>query len=575
MPKRERVQTRLQTPDALLETQVDTALSGSPQALDAQTRAWAEPKFQHSFANVKVYSDAQDTLNARAFAHGDHLAFSPGQYAPGTFDGDHLIAHELAHVVQARGADSVPSRLSSPGEALETEATRAADTATRPGGGTVNLTQSSAGVVSRSPWDWIPGGDPRNPTPAVQVPEAPGDGVQEGPYYYGNRKDVGSVPGFNFGGGRGHAQVSTQGQDILVDGDQGRAGASYDAEKYEGHAGAWSSQRPDGTSETNYGINLNAKTLSGQGNAAWGMRGGPGGYVHGDVAGPSADLSAYAGDGGFALGAQASVAGFNVGAGMTGTETDEYGKFGLSEGVGAAGRGYWGDTDGDGFREYGVGVDAGPVSVDLRTEDPFRTGVRMAANTALPGIGGLIADRSIDPGNFTERTVNRAGLTTRGANLSTTWDVAKSAGGYVADGAMNAGRALGNAVERTYDRGVNRAVGAGRAVSNAATRAYNYTAGRAAGAGRAVAQGAQNTYNTVKHSAGQAVNTVKSAASSAYDYAAEQGSRALGVAKSAGTTAYNYVAEGASSARQGLSNAADAVSSTASKVWNALPDWDW
>jgi hypothetical protein len=42
---------------------------------------------------------------ARAVTIANHIAFGAGQYQPGTPEGDRLIAHELAHVIQMRGAD--------------------------------------------------------------------------------------------------------------------------------------------------------------------------------------------------------------------------------------------------------------------------------------------------------------------------------------------------------------------------------------------------------------------------------------------------------------------------------------
>jgi Domain of unknown function (DUF4157) len=39
---------------------------------------------------------------ARAVTVGSHIAFGAGQYRPGTPDGDRLIVHELAHVIQMR-----------------------------------------------------------------------------------------------------------------------------------------------------------------------------------------------------------------------------------------------------------------------------------------------------------------------------------------------------------------------------------------------------------------------------------------------------------------------------------------
>ena len=436
--------------DDHLEHQLGAALSGHAQPLEAQTQSKMEARFGHNFGDVLVHSDAPDTLNARAFAFEHHLAFSRGQYAPGTPSGDHLIAHELAHVVQSRGRKGDHLRLSDPSEALESEAHRAADSVMHSPSGDVNLTSSAAGIVSRSIWDWIPGMGGLSDSKPQQLDEAPGDGVQAGPYFYGNQKDR----GYNFGYGQGHAQTSGTSSDIFVDGDQGRASASYDSTKIDGHIGVWSSTRPDGTTEENNGFQLGGKSPSVQGSAAWNTVNpdgtpGPGAYVHGDASGAAFDVSSYAGESGFGFGAQASVAGFNVGGGTTGTDVDEYNKVGLSEGVGAAVRGSWGDTDHDGFREYGGGLDLGPVSVDMRTEDPFRSGVR----NFIPG--GALLENFIDPGNFTERTANRFDLTTKNATLGTTADVIAGAAGnaydYAADGVMSAGTGIYNAAGAVGD----------------------------------------------------------------------------------------------------------------------------
>jgi len=45
-------------------------------------------------------AQAAEALNARAFAQGHHLYFARGEWAPGTREGDELLAHELTHVVQ-------------------------------------------------------------------------------------------------------------------------------------------------------------------------------------------------------------------------------------------------------------------------------------------------------------------------------------------------------------------------------------------------------------------------------------------------------------------------------------------
>lgn len=98
-----------------LEAQINS-LRGGGQPLDAKTRAFMEPRFGCSFANVRVHADgdvaelARD-LNARAFTVGRDVAFGVGQYAPGSDDGLKLLAHELTHVVQQEHRAAMVSRL--------------------------------------------------------------------------------------------------------------------------------------------------------------------------------------------------------------------------------------------------------------------------------------------------------------------------------------------------------------------------------------------------------------------------------------------------------------------------------
>jgi hypothetical protein len=82
---------------------------GTP--LDAGVRSRMEGAFGHDFSRVRVHADANaaqlsNSLNARAFTIGRDVAFGAGEYSPGTFIGDALIAHELAHVVQQSDMDA-------------------------------------------------------------------------------------------------------------------------------------------------------------------------------------------------------------------------------------------------------------------------------------------------------------------------------------------------------------------------------------------------------------------------------------------------------------------------------------
>jgi Domain of unknown function (DUF4157) len=105
---------------------------GSGSGLDAGVRTRFEGELG-PLGDVTVHTDdTADQLNrsvsARAFATGTDVYFAKGEYSPGSADGDRLIAHELAHVVQQRGAANAgPLTVSQPGDALESEADTVAD----------------------------------------------------------------------------------------------------------------------------------------------------------------------------------------------------------------------------------------------------------------------------------------------------------------------------------------------------------------------------------------------------------------------------------------------------------------
>ncbi len=102
-----------------------------------------EHAFGLGFGDVEVYTDSDKASGSKhAVTEGREIHFAPGKYAPGTQEGDWLIGHELAHVVQQRGDvasgdssgdssgdPSAGNRASAEHAALETEADRAADAA--------------------------------------------------------------------------------------------------------------------------------------------------------------------------------------------------------------------------------------------------------------------------------------------------------------------------------------------------------------------------------------------------------------------------------------------------------------
>jgi Domain of unknown function (DUF4157) len=109
-----------------------TSTRGGGGSLDTSVQEKFSPSLG-DLSDVRVHTDeTADSLSrsvsARAFATGTDVYFAKGEYNPGSSSGDKLIAHELAHVVQQRGAPSSgPLTVSNPGDALETEADSVAD----------------------------------------------------------------------------------------------------------------------------------------------------------------------------------------------------------------------------------------------------------------------------------------------------------------------------------------------------------------------------------------------------------------------------------------------------------------
>jgi hypothetical protein len=91
------------------------SLRGGGSALPPGTRAFFEQRFGADFGDVRVHTDtrAADTaeaIDARAFTVGRDIVFGPGQYGPETSAGQHLLAHELTHVVQQEDAPQLAQR---------------------------------------------------------------------------------------------------------------------------------------------------------------------------------------------------------------------------------------------------------------------------------------------------------------------------------------------------------------------------------------------------------------------------------------------------------------------------------
>lgn len=122
---------------------------GAPLAGD--TRKRMEGQLGADLSGVKLHTggesaEAARTLGARAFTDGADVHFGAGQFAPGSREGDRLLAHELTHVVQAQktgiqrkadeedeaaaqGVEAAGPEVSDPDEPAEKEADAVGDEA--------------------------------------------------------------------------------------------------------------------------------------------------------------------------------------------------------------------------------------------------------------------------------------------------------------------------------------------------------------------------------------------------------------------------------------------------------------
>jgi hypothetical protein len=111
---------------------VHEVLARPGHPLDERTRVSMESRFGRDFSGVRLHHDstaatAARSVYAHAFTVGEHVVFGAGQFAPNQPHGRRLVAHELAHVVQQRGATPAGAELSvSTDEQAEVAADRAA-----------------------------------------------------------------------------------------------------------------------------------------------------------------------------------------------------------------------------------------------------------------------------------------------------------------------------------------------------------------------------------------------------------------------------------------------------------------
>jgi hypothetical protein len=186
---------------------VHEVLGSSGQPLDAETRAFFEPRFGRDFSGIRVHTGAGPAasalaVHANAYTVGSEIVFAQDRFVPHTVPGRRLIAHELAHTIQQTGTGGVgrfagqPLSIAAPGDSAEREADRAADAVTRAGIGSVEVSLSvPAEPIAQRESTQGSKGDKKAPVPA-NAPSPTGSGVPAAP---GPTLDVefdAFIPGF-------------------------------------------------------------------------------------------------------------------------------------------------------------------------------------------------------------------------------------------------------------------------------------------------------------------------------------------------------------------------------------------
>ncbi len=128
---------------------VQDTLSQPGTGIDTETRGFMESRFGRDFSGVRIHTDAQaarsaQAVQAHAYTVGRDIVFADRRYAPDSQEGRHLLAHELAHVVQQDGAEAssgAPVAIAEH-DASEDQADRAAERAM--GGGIAGAAADAA-----------------------------------------------------------------------------------------------------------------------------------------------------------------------------------------------------------------------------------------------------------------------------------------------------------------------------------------------------------------------------------------------------------------------------------------------
>src|SRR5207247_2113829 len=98
-----------------VDAHVGEALAMGGHQLERSTRDFFEPRFGYDLSSIRIHTGptaarSASAVEAKAYTLGSDIVFGGGEYSHTSETGLHLLAHELAHVVQNATPGSEPAR---------------------------------------------------------------------------------------------------------------------------------------------------------------------------------------------------------------------------------------------------------------------------------------------------------------------------------------------------------------------------------------------------------------------------------------------------------------------------------
>lgn len=143
---------------------VNDVLASAGQPLDREIRRFMEGGFGRDFSTVRIHTDlgAQESarqVNAAAYTVGENVVFGAPGFRARNGEGAALLAHELAHVIQQRGA---PGAVEPSNDLLERDADSAAQSVLDSGRGAIHeasgqrLSRMTSEEAQKKLWGLVP-----------------------------------------------------------------------------------------------------------------------------------------------------------------------------------------------------------------------------------------------------------------------------------------------------------------------------------------------------------------------------------------------------------------------------------